>query len=512
MTHSERTSKQWLWRALPLLVFAVLLVRTAWVCDDAYITFRTVDNFLHGHGLRWNVFERVQVYTHPLWMMCMTAIVFVTREFYVTGIVFSMLLSLAALGHLAFRMASSTAAAIAVSALLLSSKAFVEYSTSGLENPLSNLLLVLFIGVYLSNRKLVWLALLACLGTLNRMDTVLFYAPALALELWRARSWRSVGTVALAFAPMIAWESFSLVYYGFFFPNTAYAKLSTGIEGADLARQGVQYLLNACEMDPVTIVGIVAGLIAPIALRDRRRAPIVVGTALYLVYIVKVGGDFMMGRFLAAPLCASAAMLIGLEWRRSVAAVTGVAALALSFVPLRPMLTTGANYGDVQDESNITHRVGDQRFMYYAGTGLLDASERGWEPTNQWIDEGRALARGSPSVKQFGAIGFKGFFAGPDVVILDFHALSDPLLARLPADERKSFVVAHYKRSLPAGYEASVRTGQNLIEDPDLRVYYDALRKITQDPVWSADRWNAIWEMQTGHLDARISAYVARQQ
>ena len=35
-----------------LLVVAVALLRTAWICDDAYITFRTIDNFLHGFGLR----------------------------------------------------------------------------------------------------------------------------------------------------------------------------------------------------------------------------------------------------------------------------------------------------------------------------------------------------------------------------------------------------------------------------------------------------------------------------
>ena len=54
------------------LVFGVLLIRTAWLDDDAYITFRTVDNVLHGYGLRWNVVDRVQAYTHPLWMMAMT--------------------------------------------------------------------------------------------------------------------------------------------------------------------------------------------------------------------------------------------------------------------------------------------------------------------------------------------------------------------------------------------------------------------------------------------------------
>ena len=51
----------------------MLLVRTAWLSDDAYITFRTVDNALNGYGLRWNVADRVQSYTHPLWMFVMTA-------------------------------------------------------------------------------------------------------------------------------------------------------------------------------------------------------------------------------------------------------------------------------------------------------------------------------------------------------------------------------------------------------------------------------------------------------
>ena len=47
---------------------AVLLLN-AWVAEDAFFTYRVVDNFVDGFGLRWNVDGRVQVYTHPLWMM-----------------------------------------------------------------------------------------------------------------------------------------------------------------------------------------------------------------------------------------------------------------------------------------------------------------------------------------------------------------------------------------------------------------------------------------------------------
>jgi arabinofuranosyltransferase len=54
---------------LAVLVLLLLVVRNAWVTEDAYITLRTVDNWVSGHGLRWNVDERVQGYTHPLWMV-----------------------------------------------------------------------------------------------------------------------------------------------------------------------------------------------------------------------------------------------------------------------------------------------------------------------------------------------------------------------------------------------------------------------------------------------------------
>jgi hypothetical protein len=40
-----------------LLLLALLIVRTAWMCDDAYITMRSIDNVVHGYGPRWNVAE-----------------------------------------------------------------------------------------------------------------------------------------------------------------------------------------------------------------------------------------------------------------------------------------------------------------------------------------------------------------------------------------------------------------------------------------------------------------------
>ena len=56
-----------------------IIFRRAWMCDDAFITLRTVDNFVNGYGLTWNVDERVQAYTHPLWMFVISLFYLFTR-------------------------------------------------------------------------------------------------------------------------------------------------------------------------------------------------------------------------------------------------------------------------------------------------------------------------------------------------------------------------------------------------------------------------------------------------
>lgn len=66
------------------LICAAALFRTAWMSDDALITLRTVLNVTRGFGLRFNVAERVQTFTHPLWMVLLTVGYLVTGNVYVT--------------------------------------------------------------------------------------------------------------------------------------------------------------------------------------------------------------------------------------------------------------------------------------------------------------------------------------------------------------------------------------------------------------------------------------------
>jgi arabinofuranosyltransferase len=199
---------------LPVIValglFTLVVMRCAWLSDDAYITFRTIDNFLTGHGLTWNADERVQACTHPLWLLLLTPVQFVTGEPHLTTIVVSVILSVGAVLLCAFVLAATPLAAVVGVLVLTLSRAFVDYSTSGLENPLSHFLIAAYLAVWIrrapTGRSFLLLATMAGLVTLNRMDLALIVLPGVLVWGWERRSLRAVGMLLLGFAPFILWE------------------------------------------------------------------------------------------------------------------------------------------------------------------------------------------------------------------------------------------------------------------------------------------------------------------
>jgi len=233
--------------------------------DDAYITLRTIDHWVNGHGLVYNVGERVQSYTHPLWMLLLSLPYFFTHETFFTVITVSILLVITGLYIFATRIASSVTVSLMGILGLSLSKSFIDYTTSGLENPLTYFLLIVYLGLYLkgklSNREHLWLSILCALGILNRLDLGLLFLPPLLYSLFNAFSWRRIYLTTLGFIPIVLWELFSLFYYGFLFPNTAYAKLNTGIPQAELWQQGFSYFINSLERDPITLTVIGAAMV-----------------------------------------------------------------------------------------------------------------------------------------------------------------------------------------------------------------------------------------------------------
>ncbi len=139
-------------------MFIYIFIVTAWYGDDSYITFRTIDNFVNGYGLTWNISERVQVYTHPLWMFLVSFFYFFTHEVYLTVIFISFILCLLVIYTIHKRFSTYNSKIkkldlVFFFCLILSSKAFMDYTASGLENPLSFLLVTLFYTKLLWSKK-----------------------------------------------------------------------------------------------------------------------------------------------------------------------------------------------------------------------------------------------------------------------------------------------------------------------------------------------------------------------
>jgi arabinofuranosyltransferase len=513
-------------------LFAAIAFSRAWVCDDDYITFRTVDNFVNGYGLTWNVSERVQAYTHPLWMFLLSAAYVFTREPFWTSIVLSLVLSLATVSLFVFRVARSPLTALFGLLVLTLSNAFADYTTSGLENPLTHLLLAAFFSIYLGSSvpahtakgapasvaglvhsPVFVLSLCAAMGGLNRLDTLLLYIPPLVYVLAKPPVTRplrdTIMQLALGLLPLVLWELFSLLYYGFLFPNTAPAKLATGIPARELIVQGAHYLSNALQVDPITPVTAAVTIVLVILSRDWRSMAVVVGIVLYLLYLVCIGGDFASGRLLTAPFFCAVVLLShtnldAFDLRFVLALFAVVIVVGASAV--HPTFHLGAGDVDaIRSADYIDDRgIADERMWYYLTNSLARASRTVDLPNHRWKFDGLSLKAGKESVVVDESIGMVGYYAGPEVHIVDQWALADPLLARLPAYRNVYWRIGHFDRVIPRGYLETLRSGENQIADRDLAQYYGKLALIVRGQLFDLDRLVEIWHFNKGRYDRLI--------
>ncbi len=478
--------------AVCLVLFAVL-ISTAWVCDEAYLTFRTVDNWLHGYGLRWNPLERVQAFSHPLWLLLVAAGYALTGEPYYSVLALSIALTLAAAAIVVWRVARDAPAAIGPAVVLLLSKAFIDFSTSGLEHPLVYLLIAWFFAVYFGGNhraRISTLAWLTGLLAVTRAEAVVLVAPAFASVLAQDRraTLRAALTAAL---PPLGWAACATIYYGFPLPNAAYAWASAAPPLLPRAAGGALYILDSINRDPITVASLVVttALAAAGALQDAR--PIVIGIVVSVLLILVQGGDAMSGRLLAAPLFSAAIALSRADLSGvpvSIRAHALVLLVLLGVMAPRSALLSSASTVPVENERT---GIVDARLLTAPQTGLLEIVRTGDPPNARAAGGGHAARDAHRAVVPSGGnLVPASFFAGPTVHIIDLEGDADPLLARVPPLDVPLAGVT--LRDLPDGYEDTVTSGVNRIAAPTLAAFYDRLSLVTRGPLWSAARWREI--------------------
>ncbi|MCV6638973.1 hypothetical protein [Candidatus Albibeggiatoa sp. nov. NOAA] len=496
-------------------IFTVILIRTAWLSDDALITFKTVINFTSGYGLVFNLGERVQAYTHTLWFFVLSFFYYFIGNIYYTTFLVSITTSMLAVYLLANRIAIHFTSTLWVFVLLLFSSAFIDFSTSGLENPMSFLLISVYFMCFVKlqndeyRKGLTLLVFVFSLLFLNRPDIILIGLPLLIYATFKSfivnqSIIKLLFQYALGLILLLAWEIFSIFYYGFPLPNTAYAKLGTGIQQSELYYQGLSYFLDSIQYDPITLIVIFAALALSFARKHTVQILLSLGIILYLLYILKIGGDFMSGRFFAVPFFTALIILSLIKFQNnhiflvvlSISIVVGFSSIQINGSSI---LRGEIYHSEVDPNSFIRKNTGiadERKFYHLKGYGFLTAKEGHFEQKiNNYEDTYVHL---NSILQVCGGLGEYSMTNKLDVYILDTCALSDPLLSRLPIKNIHHWRAGHFQRAVPDGYRESIFTNENLIEKPELKLLYDDIRLITRGDLFDRQRLITIAKINLG--------------
>ncbi len=338
-------------------LWALQTWRYAFLCDDAFISFRYARNLAEGAGLVFNPgFERVEGYSNFLWVL-------VLASGQALGLaperLANPLLALcgAAVMGLVLRQcrelrpaaASPLWLAFPLAALALN-RSFAVWSSSGLETKFFELLVVAGVlsaasearGAAQGRSERPRSALCFAAAALARPDGLLIagcaLAAAAALDGWRgcfaARRWlRSAALFALPVAGQLL---FRWLYYGDVVPNTYHAKIG----GRTWWSEGGRYLAGfALEYAaPLWLPLLAAGALA-LARAGRAELPLLCAAAVlpHALYLAAIGGDHFEYRplGLSLPLGAllafcGACHLADRSRRRALATLAGVAALLVA--------------------------------------------------------------------------------------------------------------------------------------------------------------------------------------
>jgi arabinofuranosyltransferase len=343
--------------------------------DDAFISFRYVDNWIRGHGLVFNPGERVMGYSNFLWVVLLYPFALVGIPVHTAARVLGTLLAWGTLIRI-YTFARDEFAgrvpAVAAVLALISSGTFALWMFGGLESHLLAFLLVLGVTGALQvtdetpQSRFVWLGIVFGLASITHPEPIAYVAPT-AAWLWLAkRDGRRLADVAIfagVAASFVAALSLSAwLYYGDPLPNTYYAK-ALPLNEAVLAR-GMRMTRKLIEDYRWAPVGVVAlWLVAARgSLRARGWLPVAL-IATFFLFFLSIGGDMLQYHRMWVPMLPMFALLLA----EAVAAIrwpaVGVAVAALVVALTLPNSFTGRSIESLRKGDEFlegAHRVGER--------------------------------------------------------------------------------------------------------------------------------------------------------
>jgi len=272
--------------------------------DDTFISFRYARNLVAGHGLVYNVGERVEGYTNFLWTMFAAAAIAAGHKPETAALAAARLAALVsvALTYVVARrhLGAPRFFAFAGAALVAANGSFASEAEGAMETALFAALIVGGVLLALDEdarpRRIYWSSVVWAAAALTRPEGVMVFVLVSGYRLaWpapahrgrrRALAARLVAPFVLIYAPYYVWR---FAYYGYPFPNTFYAKV--GASWATVGR-GLDYVGRfAWKFTPVLFALPLLGLAD--GARRRNYGLLIVVAYAYLLYVVAVGGDYL---------------------------------------------------------------------------------------------------------------------------------------------------------------------------------------------------------------------------
>jgi len=262
-------------------------------------------------------------------------------------------------------------------------------------------------------------------------------------------------------------------------PNTATAKLGVYPNVLYPMKLGFFYVLDWCANAPFGAAGaLIFWLWAVCARKNAAAIAAAAGIALHTLWVVWAGGDFMRGRFLMPAFTASlilGSLALARHWGN--AERGALVSIKWTFGCLLLVAVLNQPIGDAI-HSTIPPGMGNivNERQFYPGYSLREYLREG-KLTSPYTDlefaeELRAYAEElGPIAIHHRNPGTIGYFAGPNVTVIDTLGLTDRFIAELP----NSYLVDPYPRAghpdkrVPIKYLAS-RGDVSLIEDWEERI------------------------------------------
>jgi arabinofuranosyltransferase len=478
--------------AVPALVILWCGWRHRWTADDGFINLRIVRQIVDGHGPVFNVGERIETGTSPIWLAVLAALDVLTplrlewiAAFTGLGATAGALLFAVFGTKRALSLSGSAGLVLPLGALVYAVLPPAwDYATSGLETGVA----LLWIGAswWLLCRRVAsaelralrpraYVPLVLGLAPLVRPDFLIFSVFFVLALLTMCERRHVLAVVGIAAALPVVSELARMMYFASTVPNTAVAKEASLSNWS----QGWKYFydFSGSYVLVIPLLAVLGCFLVQCFGRERAVGAsfrwvsilVVVSGLVHAIYVVRVGGDFMHGRMLLPALFvvllpASVVLVRGWQWLG--VAVVAVWALVCSF-SLRPSYSaTTSRTGPAAALQALNPRlgIGDERQFYVRQSSMAhpvtiddylrhDIWARAGAATRAAAENGKrglviqALATpttflplttgvGAPVVASAEALGMYGYAAGTGIDVVDDHGLADNVAAHQRLLER----------------------------------------------------------------------------